>query len=236
MKKTISVLMLLTSITANLCAQSNRSDKSFEVPDNIIMNRRFYINLDKGNKLEIELTDISDLSKIANIDSLLQVFSQDIAQLKDSLADPLTSKRIDYVIDAQGRKKLRFQQFQSKGASFLLNKGDLASLRTEQDTINIIGVVTNPPKAEQKISLRNPRYYHLTFFLNNIDELPGLMHGTLKEKIATIQNSVNDKWSLILGTGSHYLKKDSTISGDRPKGFTAAGTGARRPDSSRSEI
>ena len=164
MKKTICLLMLFTSITASLWAQSNsQTDKAFEVPSNIIFNRRFYISLDNGNKMKIELSDIADLDRLANIDSLLQIFLQDIAPLKDSLADPLTAKRIDHVTDAQGRKKIRFQQFQPKGASFLINKGELASLRTEQDTINIIGIIVNPPKALQKISLTNPRYYHSPF-------------------------------------------------------------------------
>ncbi len=129
MKKTISLLVLFLSITATLCAQTtNKSDKAFEVPSDIIINRRFYINLDKGNKLEIALTDITDLERVANIDSLLQIFIKDITPLKDSISDPLTSKRIDYITDAQGRKKIRLQQFQPKGASFLINKGELASL------------------------------------------------------------------------------------------------------------
>src|SRR5947209_3895913 len=109
MKKFISVLMLLISITANLCAQSGKEDKAFEVPSNIIINRRFYINLRKENKLWIELTDITDLSRIVNMDSIVHLFLEDIALLKDSLADPLTSKRVDYVTDAQNRKKIRFQ-------------------------------------------------------------------------------------------------------------------------------
>ncbi len=208
MKKTISVLMLLTSIGGSLCAQTNnKTDKTFEVPSSIIINRRFYIDLDKGNKLQIELTDITDLERLSNIDSLLQTFAEDIAPLRDSISDPLTSKRIDYISDAQGRKKMRLQQFQSKGASFLINKGELTSLRTEQDTINIIGIIANPPKPEQKISLTHPRYYHFTFYLNNINELSGYMNGALKEKITIIQNSSHDKWPLILGTDSHYLKK-----------------------------
>ncbi len=183
MKKTISVLMLLISITGNLCAQTNsKSDKVFEVPSNIIINRRFYIDLDKGNKLKIELTDITDLTRVANIDSLLKVFIEDIAPLKDSIADPLTSKRIDYLTDAQGRKKIRFQQFQPKGASFLVSNGELASLRTEQDTINIIGIIANPPKPFQKISLTHPRYYHLTFYLNNINELSRLYERPVSRK------------------------------------------------------
>src|SRR6185437_6371090 len=110
MKKTISLLVLFLSITATLCAQTtNKSDKAFEVPSDIIINRRFYINLDKGNKLEIALTDITELERVANIDSLLQIFIKDITPLKDSICDPLTSKRIDYITDAQGRKKIRLQ-------------------------------------------------------------------------------------------------------------------------------
>lgn len=106
MKKTLGVLMLFISILPELCAQSNsKEDKAFEIPDNIIINSRFYIDLQKGNKLTIELSDISDLQKISNIDSLLTVFINDLKPLNDSLSDPLTSKRIDYVTDAQGRKK-----------------------------------------------------------------------------------------------------------------------------------
>ncbi len=226
MKKTICVLVLLISAAGTLCAQtSNHSDKAFEVPPDIIMNRRFYIDLGQGNKFEIALTDISDLSGISNIDSLLQVFINDITPLKDSIADPLTSKRIDYITDAGNRKKIRFQQFQPKGSSFLISKGELAALRVEQDTINIIGIITNPPKPSQKISVSKPRYYHLTFYLNKISEIEDYMHGTLSEKINTIQNNVATKWPLILGTASHYLKKDSTISADRPKGFLPGETG-----------
>ncbi|MEO5891574.1 MAG: hypothetical protein ABIQ31_15085, partial [Ferruginibacter sp.] len=178
MKKTIYLLMLLTSITVTLFAQSaSKSDKIFETPASAIFNRRFVIDLDKRNQFQIELADIADLDRLSNIDSLLQVFLTDVADLKDSLADPLTSKRIDYLTDAQGRKKIRFQQFQPKGASFLLNDGELASLRTEQDTIHIIGVLVNPPPSRDKTSRSNPRYYHLTFYLNTINELPGYMKG-----------------------------------------------------------
>src|ERR1043166_5309747 len=189
MKKTFIVLVLLTSALANLCAQQKtKEDKAFEVPENIIINRRFYIDLDKGNKLTIELTDITDLQRIANIDSLLKIFASDLAPLKDSLSDPITSKRIDYVTDAQGRKKIRILRYPSKGDNYLLNNGELSSLKINQDTINIIGVIPNPPKAQQKISLTNPRYYHLVFYLNDFNELAGYMNGTLTQKIETIQH------------------------------------------------
>ncbi len=225
MNKTISLLMLLVSITATLCAQTSQSDKAFDVPANIIINRRFYIDLPDKNQLKIELTDINDLQCISNMDSLLHVFWQDISPLKDSLANELTSKRVDYITDAQGRKKIRFQQFQPKGASFLLNKDELASLRTEQDTINIIGIIVNPPKAQQKISLTHPRYYHLTFYLNDVHEINEYATGFLNEKITIIQQHINDKWPLILGGSSHYLAAHRDIWGDKPKGFAPAALG-----------
>src|SRR5689334_19150069 len=226
MKKTVIVLALITSILSDLQAQQkSKEDKAFEVPENIIINRRFYLDLEKGNKLVIELTDISDLQRIANIDSLLKVFANDLTPLKDSLSDPITSKRIDYVTDAQGRKKVRILQYAPKGNNYLINNGELSSLKINQDTINIIGIIPNPPKAQQKIRLSNPRYYHLLYYLNNFDELAGYMNGTLTEKIETIQDKVNGRWPILKGGGSHYLKPDKTIVADKPKGFTGAGTG-----------
>ncbi len=221
-------MMLFTSISGSLCAQtSKKKDKTFEVPKDIIMNRRFYINLDKGNQLRIELTDITDLQKIANIDSLLRVFMKDVTPLRDSFSDPLTTKRLDYVTDTMGRKKIRFQQFQPNGAAFLVDKGELASLKTGQDTISIIGMISDPPKPQEKISRTHARYYHLTFYLNNMSEITDYMNGTLDQKIATIENNLKTKWPLILGTGSYYMQKDKSISADRRYGFTPGETGDR---------
>ena len=220
MKKTVIVLMLLISITADLCAQSAaQSEKAFEIPPGILVNRRFFIDLDKGNRLEIELTDITDLQAITNMDSVLRVFAQDLTPLKDSLSDPLTTKRIDYVTDAKGRKKIRIQQFAPKGDSYLLNNGELSALKVNQDTINIIGVIQHPPKAEQKINLSHSRYYRLLFYLNNFGELAGYMNGLLNEKVATIQRDVKTKWGPILGGSDHYLKSDKAISAEKPAGF-----------------
>lgn len=221
MKKTIALLMLATSITVNLCAQSNRSDKTFEVPNYVIMNRRFIINLDKGNRVQLEMTDITDLAAASNIDSVLQVFFTDIVPMKDSLVDPLTSKRIDYFIDEQGRKKIRFQQFAPKGASFLVNKNELASLRTEQDTIHIIVALANAPAPSDFVSIKNKRYYHYTFFMNDVNELKGYFtNNTLNEKLNILRNNVNEKWVKVRGAGIFILKKDNSITVNQSKGYS----------------
>lgn len=220
MKKATLLWTLLTGVSVNLCAQSTaKADEAFEVPGNIVFTRKFDLDLGSGNKMLLELTDITDLDKVGNIDSLLRIFLNDIAVLKDSLADPLTSKRIDYITDAQNRKKFRLQQFEPKGSSYLINKGETVVLRTMQDTINITGIVTDAPKPTTKISLKNPRYYHFAFYLNSIDELGDYMQGILAYKIATIRTEVYNKWSPLPGTGSWYLNKDSTITAGKRGGY-----------------
>lgn len=212
--------MLVTGITAELFAQS-AANRSFEVPADIVMNRRFTISLDKGNGLQLEMTDITDLLVAMNIDSVLQVFFTDIAPMKDSLADPLTSKRIDYFVDDKGRKKIRFQQFAPQGAAFLAAKGELASLRTEQDTVHIIAAINNAPQPEDLVSDKNRRYYHYTFFLNDINELKTYFNNnTLNEKLNTLRNSVNNKWKRVPGTGTYLLQRDNSITAGKPKGHT----------------
>ncbi len=226
MKKIILFLMLATSVPVSICAQKiSAADRAFEIPDNIIITRRYYINLEKGNKLTIEVTDFSDLKKIADVDSLLRIFKRDMAPLKDSFDDQLTSKRVDYFTDAQGIKKIRFRQFQPDGASFVLSNGEMASLKIAQDTVNILGVIPDPPKAEAHINLTNPRYYHLTFYLNNIGELTDYMNGAISEKIEIIRDNVKGKWPTVLGTGYHYIDGHKSIYADHPKGLTDAGLG-----------
>lgn len=213
-------MALAISAAAPLCAQSpsGKSDETFSVPSYIVMNRKFFITLENNNRVQIELTDITDLRRLNNMDSLLQVFVNDIEPLKDSLADAFTSKRIDYITDAGNRKKIRLQQSAQKGTAYFLMQGELSSLRTEQDTVHIIGIITNPPVPQEKISLVHPRYYHLTFYLNDFTEISSFMHGILAEKIKTLQNSVNEKWGSSPGAG-FYIKSDKTITAGQPKGF-----------------
>lgn len=221
MKRNLLMWALMISATGSLYAQSStgKSDETFSVPSYIVINRKFFVDLENNNRVQIELTDITDLERLQNMDSLLQVFVNDLEPLKDSLNDPLTSKRIDYITDAENRKKIRLQQFAPKGSSYFLMRGELSSLRTEQDTINIIGIIPNPPAPQEKISLTHPRYYHLTFYLNDFTEINAFMHGVLSEKIKTLRSNISNKWEGSTGKGGYYSKADNTIKAEQPKGF-----------------
>jgi hypothetical protein len=138
--------------------------------------------------------------------------------LKDSFADELTSKRIDYVIDSTGRKEIRFQQFRPAGSSFLLKKGDLAALKLEQDTVNFVGMVSFTAKYTLRKAFPDIRYYQVSFFVNSISELPAVLSGGLNDRIASLQKNVNTDWRSN-PNGGLMLSKDHSISAKLPKGY-----------------
>lgn len=217
-------MMLLAGIIGTTYAQntSNGADKTFDLPVDHAQ-RRYTIDLGKGNKMQIELSNLDDLKRFANMDSLLRVFLTDIAPLKDSLGEELLSKRIDYTTDSMGRKKIRIQQFQPKGSSFLIGDGDVAALKLQQDTVNIIGTVSYTAKYTLRKAFPEIRYYRVSFFLNDLEDLQTYMDGRLSEKITAIQSTTRPQWNTTTKKGVAYLKADPSISAKLPAGYVAGG-------------
>ncbi|MEO5995991.1 MAG: hypothetical protein ABIN89_04675 [Chitinophagaceae bacterium] len=220
MYKVIYCLMLVISITGQTHAQNERttnSDKVFELNSNIF-HRRFQIDLGKGNKMQIELNDIADLDRITNPDSLLRVFVNDILPLKDSLSDELTSKRIDYINDPAGIKKIRIQQFKPKGSSFVVNHGELAAMKVEQDTVNFNIPVSYASTRTPKNGFTGLRHYRVSFFVNQLSELNSILDIGLNDKVRLLRENVNGPWVNNRGNRVN-LKVDSSISAKQSKGF-----------------
>jgi len=223
MKQTFVWLMLAMSITGDLFAQE-KSDKVFSVPGDYMFSRKFNMDLGMGNKLRMELGDINDLPRVYNVDSVLEIFVKDLHLLEDSLQDPLTSKRIDYMLGEDGINKIRFIQRQSQSSSFVAKQSELASLRIDQDTVIIVGTIPNPPKPHERININLPRYYRINLFLNSIDELKGLMDGRITIKMkGLLENHGSAKWyGGTRGWGNYKLKTDPSITADLPRGIAGA--------------
>ncbi|MEO6540679.1 MAG: hypothetical protein ABIN74_06810, partial [Ferruginibacter sp.] len=228
MKKNLPLLMLAISITVTAIAQEERSmsnsDKTFDVPAHVLY-RRFTVDLGKGNKMLIELGDIADLDRFANIDSLLRIFLLDIVPFKDSFADELSSKRIDYVTDELGRKKIRIQVYKQKGASFLLHSGDVAALKLEQDTVSIMGTKLYTERSTLLKPFSELRYYRLSFFVNQMSDLDNYAFAGLNEKIRAIKNNEKARWIKDKEGRWHIKNGDQSVySNHQPAGYTG-GTG-----------
>ena len=219
MKKNLAAMVLIISITVNLYGQKKAEVNIFELPPDKI-SRIFFIELDKGNKIRFELTDPEDLQTIYNIDSVLQVFIQDIEPLKDSLANELLSKRIDYIIDATGKNKIRIQQFAPVGSTYLVNRGDIAALKLAQDTINIISKTKDNIKRMSNKNTAHFHYYRISIFLNNLNDLTRYMGGQLQNQITEVQQKAATKW--VSGKdGMMHLKTDPLISSNTAHGQVA---------------
>jgi hypothetical protein len=197
MHKIISSLVLALSIHGAVFAQDISSprakDRLFDFNDRHY-HLRYRIDLATGNWIRLDILDDSVLSSLHAMDSLLRVFTRDIAPLRDSLTDELTIKKIDYRIDSSGRREIRIQQFPSKGSSYVIDKGDLAALKLEQDTIYIYA-----------------SNYRITLVLNQIMELSSLLDGTIDAKIRVLDQSKFYDW-VVAKDGRMHIKSDPSIS------------------------
>ena len=182
--------VLLLSVAASSYAQDTTyerlqpGDKLFALPP-FSIKRTYYVALDKGNRLLVEIGDPRDLDRLQNIDSILLVFLSDLKPFRDSLTNPLTAKRIDWLSDASGQKKLRIRQVLPSGSSFLLSDGEPARLRLTQDTIYII-----------LVSRRDGHtlYDRIGFFINSYEELENLVTSGLDRKFRLMKDD-GGNWS-----------------------------------------
>ena len=220
MKQIICLLMLCAAISQVTFAQNKtNTEKTFELSDDFA-HRKFLIDLGKGNKMQIELTEIEDLSYVLNVDSLLRVFIADITPFKDSLSDELTSKRIDYRIDTSGVKKMRIQQFAPKGLSYAITGGEPAALKLEQDTVNFSGTVYFVADYTLRKPFNASRNYRLSFFVNDVNDLQDFIGTGLNEKLKVLRKNYGGRWSFI-SQNNYKLNADPEITANHPHGFAA---------------
>ena len=215
------MLMLAESITGELYAQKSSAENIFEIPANTIT-KVFFVDLGKENKIKIELVNQDDLRSLSNLDSILQVFIQDLEPLKDSLTDDLRSKRIDYLIEPSGKNKIRIMQFTPTGSSYLVNGGSVAALKIAQDTVNILLKANGGIEKMFRKKIPGFHYYRVSFFINNLSDLANYRDGHLQNIIRKVEKSASDKW--VGGKdGMMHVKSEPTISSDSWKGQVAGG-------------
>jgi hypothetical protein len=209
-KKMIGVLSLLLGITGALYAQqrtdTSRENRLFELPY-FSITHAWHISLGKGDYLELELAERSELSRFQNVDSLLLVYIGDMKPFRDSLADPLSGKRIDYLVDGMGHKMVRIHETKPSGTSFLLGDEQPSLLRLKQDTICIL--LQAPPPAFREIA-PPVRYDRLTLVVNRWDQLESLVTAGLNTKMRELGIQKNWSYAGDFGGGG-YLVSDPSV-------------------------
>ncbi|MEO6671088.1 MAG: hypothetical protein ABIN36_16520, partial [Ferruginibacter sp.] len=222
MKKIIFVLALYTGAAISTHAQySNKIQDPFDVsPENF--KRQYFFELGNGNRAEIKLTEISNLDYLKNVDSLLEVVVKDLMPLRDSFADPLASRRIQYMMDAPGLVKIRIQNFPGPASSdYIKSDGVIASLKITQDSLFITGRVRGKPASAFFPLKPAYDYYRICFYLNDINDLAGYMDGRLNEKVARLHDNLDKRW--IYKKGKVQTSRDSTITAMANRGRIGGG-------------
>jgi hypothetical protein len=216
----IMLLVLLCSINQTLRAQDDASDKVFNLPGENLR-KEIWVDLGKGNRMQLQFDAMEDISRLRNLDSLVRVFISNLKPLKDSLTDELMSYRIDYLIETTEHKKLRIQRFAPKGNSYTVNDGEVAALKLAQDTIIMIGKIDFIAKYTMRAPFNSSRYYRVRFLLNNVHELGDYLNGMLNNKMATLLSNQN-RWE---ESRNHYyhVKGDTSIRSKFPRGARMGG-------------
>lgn len=188
MKKSFVLMMLIVlSITGNLCAQNNNQITSahpFYIPPSALLDS-FHVQLDKGNSLQIELTNLQDMQSLINMDSIIQKFKKDISPFEDSLSDPFTIKTIHYLTDESGRTFVSLRQRKPHAKNFLLANGKTAAMKIDQDTVKIVQIFPEGNTGSDKENA-GKRYILMTFYLNDFHQLFQYENTRLDSALAKI--------------------------------------------------
>ena len=221
MKQFFTGLVLLCGIHQEINAQTPSEAYPFNIPPNST-NRYFWVDLGKGNKVEFYINDPDDLEKIKNMDSIIYGLLKDLKKLEDSLKEESTVKRIDYNLDDAVNRKLRITQYRPAGNAFLVTDDETASLKTKQDTINLLGSTDFVANYPLRKKFNDTRYFKVTLLLNNITDLSSYMNKTINEKIASIRENISRKWENNKDR-SFSPVADPSVKSNAMRGYNAGG-------------
>ena len=212
--KRLMLLCLLAGNVLSMSAQSNnwiynqssgwtyfeemsRSDQYFNPVNRNWLRHQFIIDLTGGNRMIVQMTSKSQLTHLLNMDSILVQVQTVINELKDSLKLNTNNLKLDYSTDFSGITRIRTQIYPSTRQHYVFKQKELASLKIEQDTIVISGVIKK--STAERIDYRGIYYslpYKITLLMTNYEQLATLINGNLgpvMEQIRSEWNS-NEKW------------------------------------------
>jgi len=208
-KLIITMMLAVACIQARVCAQDlgntpkepseTRTEQIFGSKADYL-NHKFIIHLTNENRVIVQLNSMKDLPAVINLDSLFTDVLKNLEPLKDSLQNELNTKRIDYIIDTNGSKKIRIINFPATGSTYAVKGGDIALLKIEQDTVRVKGFMKSFAKSyvfPYKL-VREQKYWEVTFLVNNILEIAAAyLNGTLTNTMKKISDEYisKTKWT-----------------------------------------
>jgi hypothetical protein len=219
MKKSILAVLLAAGSMPSIAQTTGMNQLG--IPSDFIFRRNFTIELKNSNKVTVELADINDLSRLLNLDSLIQKAYEDIQQLADTTSDPLSAVRFDHSCLEDGLTKIRSRKTTPTDSYYIKLKQETALLKTLQDSLVIAGIIKHPAAPlEHKLNPDYPRYYRLTVSINRISDIPEILNGELNGKMNTLLQEHSGKWKQLAASENYALEDDPSITAAVKRGHT----------------
>ena len=173
------------------CSAQNAPVNIYEVSPYLI-GKKFEVDLGKGKKMFIELSKLSLLSNIKNLDSIVDQFLMNAIPLKDSFADQKIQYKIDYLMMDVERAALKLTKYAPGYDEYMLSGGEVSKLRTKQDSVLILGKIKKEGSKFRNIK-NSFDYYRVTFVLNQLNDLELL--DSLNNHVEQVGISAYSKWN-----------------------------------------
>ncbi len=195
------LLVLVTSIISHAFAQYDRTanvyattstDWLFNYPAPGKLQTRFEFLLGKGNKMVLELSNISQFPKIENVDSIVRIVWNALQPFRDSLSKPLVNRRIDFVFTPVD-KRVRIIEYPQRADIYRIKGDDITQLKVEQDTLRI--KLHTPGKeiiysTNEKRQVFNQTYF-IMLLVNNITDVATFSENELSKGMALLKNDLD---------------------------------------------
>lgn len=199
--KKIIVLMLLAGITGQAFAQydrttnvfpSDNTEAAFNNPAPGKLQTRFEFLLGKGNKMTLELSNINQIGKVLNPDSLVRKVWSALQPWLDSFNKPLVSRRIDYIFTGVD-EKVRILEHPQRAGIYRLKDDDITQLKVEQDTLRIKLYTkreTNTIIMRSGITYLTSPYF-IMIVVNNITDISAIIPGELSRGLGLVKKDLD---------------------------------------------
>lgn len=165
------------------------------------------INLLDKNYVLVELSSMKLLASVMNIDSILNAVLHDLSPLKDSLATESNTRKVEYIIDGAGARKIRLSAT-NHDKTYLVTDDDIAVLKTEQDSLCITKFFPADKRTRGKAAAPQ---WKITMVVNNLDETAMYTKGVLN---ASVQQIAADYVQRSGWTPGNDLRKSLNITHD----------------------
>jgi len=187
--KCIAVAVMLSwaclALPATAQTVATRAEKTFGYGGEL--QHRFTINLSRQNKVIVQVSSVTVLPEVMNLDSIITAALNDIVSLKDSLETTLDNKTVDFVKDTTGEKKFRIVTHAARNANYAIRNTEVYALKMEQDTFRIIQLQNkitrewfSPPVTETTAR------WSITVVMNYFADIRQYINGTLNNAMKDI--------------------------------------------------